>query len=360
MSTRDILRAEYESLCRKKSVHFEPHKPVPDSTRSRVIDAFGRAGDEAMRSLLETTTAPVTSEGMWGKYDQLIRQKIQSIGYAFTLETYVNEFPTGLFNAQAFRVDAGAVVLINAGLARLAYAMAKLFSASINIGTDAQGGSNFRGDGTDIASSPGQDVSGIIAELVAAYLAGGEAESARRLPVMTGVRGVLVTTLTIKLEEFVLAHEYAHIVANHLTSDRHALCRTPVGDIEVVKKSVQEELEADDIALRIVLADYREVFKAPALLSRLGPDQVFDLQMTLAGLALFFAIDDLIVKVIVGLSGDLDRLFSKGHPPSVFRAARLLHNVGQQIGKAPTQTASALFNWIEHQMDGVVDHIRRS
>jgi hypothetical protein len=130
--------------------------------------------------------------------------------------------------------------------------------------------------------------------------------------------------------------------------------------VPFVKKTVQEELEADDIAMQIVLADYQNVLKFPDRLRGMSIGEREDIEMTLAGVVLFFAIDDLMVKVSVGLSGDYNLLFPKDHPPSVYRGARLLHNISERLGKGVVSTASILFNWVEHQMDGVVKHIRQS
>src|SRR5437016_4851254 len=73
--------------------------------------------------------------------------------------------------------------------------------------------------------------------------------------------------------KFVIAHEYAHVIARHLTP--RSVARTPVGDLEIMSKTRNRELEADALAIKILL--HRKDDFSPASLA--------------AGPLLFFALD---------------------------------------------------------------------
>lgn len=206
-----------------------------------------------------------------------IQGLIQRSGQAIE-PAYVGLFPTGSHNAEAMRVDAGVLILINSGLMNLLFQLAKINVAS----------STYKGERPLLDKI---QTSIALGELLAAHTVGGSSFLARGLPLLDRGRLEIASKLTTYAEAFVIAHEYGHAVAGHLTR-RHPQVevQTDAGRLALYQQSQEEEYEADRAAIDIM---------GPALRM---PDSPRGEAVALSAALLFFFID-LVVRRFRDLLG---------------------------------------------------------
>jgi IrrE N-terminal-like domain len=187
---------------------------------------------------------------------------------------YVGLFPTGSHNAEATGVEGGTLILVNSGLMNLLYRVAKISVASATY-----------------ASEPAliDDVQTAMAltETLAAHTVGGSSFLARDLPMLDRRRLEIASKLTTLAEVFVIAHEYAHILAGHLDDPgRESTGIGPGAQLMVYRQSQSEEYEADRLALDII---------GPGLLM---PDSPRGEAVALSAVLMFFFVDLMVWKFL--------------------------------------------------------------
>lgn len=159
---------------------------------------------------------------------------------AFRRNVYTGEFPTGSVNAEAVYIDGDYLALINTGSLVLFQQMAEFLC---------------NGD----PELPLEDannqlaVNGMISVLVS-YLTYGDPIHGPR-PMSGGFKAFLTYAMSRACIKFMLAHEYGHILCGHLDRNKQLGSRVklPQFDIDVVKNSWKEELEADVWAYKTTL-----------------------------------------------------------------------------------------------------------
>lgn len=268
---------------------------------------------------------------------------------------YVGYLPTGSFNAQVIKTIDGPLVLINTGANFLLLEIIKLFVLS----TFAIVDSAKDASDTEIRNAIGMtesEVSEQLARLIFTYVTHGDASSSRRLPMLKddllAVSGILSTATS----EFLIAHEYGHIICNHLKEFEplNALNSDKLSKLEFNHKSLEQEVEADIKALQICTTlTFIELGGNINL-----PEKMIKLQLRFAAPTIFFSISDLIEEAFKGLIGKRGYLIIGDHPPSPMRQQYCNEYLSNISSKKSLEIAHVFESWISHYKDSVIDFVR--
>jgi hypothetical protein len=138
-------------------------------------------------------------------------------------EVFVGEFLTGSINCETVRVDDGFLILVNSGtLAMLQQVVTFLW----------RGDADNPNDPASLLAADG------VAEVLASYVEHGDPFYGPK-PLGGGMRSAAARLMTAAARKFVVAHEYAHILAGHLAHpdpEPFAL-ETEVDVVEVLRKN---------------------------------------------------------------------------------------------------------------------------
>lgn len=233
-------------------------------------------------------------------------------------------YPTGSLNAEARPADGGTLVLVNSGLMDLLYSVAKINVASSRLG-----------DEPPLVDERQTAVA--LADVLNAYVFGANAALARALPPLEGRRRILAEDIAQTCEHFVLAHEYAHVLAGHF-DDPHNLVSvtTPIGRLDVLAKSREQEFEADRMGVEIL---------ASALF---GPGSSDAAQSRSIGAILFFFLADSVVRSVRIEAATQQSPEASDHPGSVERAERVASRLAEiTTSRIAFDHITALSLWFE-------------
>lgn len=232
---------------------------------------------------------------------------------------YVGVFPTGSVNAEARRSDNGYLILVNAGLP---FFVTQIVNAL-----------NMRQDLGKVPDD--EEITTTIAHIIVAYLRFGN-PAAGPMPLVGGLDSQIVMFLTDACCQFVLAHEYAHILSGHFDreSPKLQVLPTNVGRVEFIKNDWEQEFEADAVGYELMIGgknpdevDLGIIDKAKAAMqSNMTPEdwctfrKAAELMAALAAPFLFFAIDNVVSKTWAAIhQRDTAALLSQTHPSSEMR-----------------------------------------
>jgi hypothetical protein len=288
---------------------------------------------------------------------QRMAKKIESVAAAhgsLPEDIYVGKYPTGSFNAQVMKTTDGPLVLINTGTEFLIIEIVKLFAmGAIGLVKSAP-------DATDeeIRNAIGMtesEVSEQLARLLYAYVAQGDPAAARKLPMIQGELLIAVSKLAWATQEFLVAHEYGHIVKGHLRGLQARNAVDDGGELHLNWKSLEQEVEADATALQMCNAlTFQETGQRID-----DPAKLILLQMRFAGPTIFFALADLIEETFKSLVGKRGYLIVGGHPPSPMRLQYCNEYLLRIAGERALEVAKVFQNWVDHYKDGVIDVTQR-
>jgi len=264
---------------------------------------------------------------------------------------YAGIFPTGSFNAQAVAVSGGVLLLINTGLMMLIYQSAKLFMLNARVLVHDDNANDGKADLESQMSR--QQITEALADIVLAYLFRGASTFATRYPMETGVRGMLAMMITDSAEFFVVAHEYGHAVAGHLTSTktiRHAASQSGVS-LDFVAKDWEQEVEADIRGLKLLI---------PPSKCNITTSVELDLfRFLISGPFFFFALDELISGVSKELRGiRRDMIVIDDHPPSRARFELLRKLLKEGGAERAFGIVELIARWFDDYTGAVCEHIR--
>ncbi len=255
---------------------------------------------------------------------------------------HVGVFPTGEFNALATPAGDGVLLLINEGLMYLSYQSMEAFGLATTI----------MAAGREIDPAMSRDeATNQLANVVHSYLWDGSSAFARHLPMTGGIRGSYVNQLATSIFRFAVAHEYGHAFARHLECASTVRLSLPSGELDVINKSWEQELEADLLAMRLMVPP------SARKVSRDRPGAVLRLSMALVGPLAFFQLDMLLQAVERACCRATLPCPTASHPPSAMRSARVRQWVTQIRADAFLGVANRVCSWpadVEKDLAGAV------
>ncbi|MEH7844713.1 hypothetical protein [Rhizobium laguerreae] len=313
-------------------------RAIPDSTdeirRAVSADMFaeakarGDAGAEVFRevealnesenAILQKTRHPAQLQ--IERYAAQVEKNIakhSAYSTTFAQNVYVGEFPTGSINCQIVKVSGGFIVLVNSGMMVLFHQLSYLLA------------------GKQLDDDRDEDIVDAVAQVLAAYFGFGDPFYGPA-PVSGGFKSLLAMQLSDAVMQFIIGHEYAHMLLGHFDDPRPAqeTIQTEVGTIEVLKRSWVQEFEADDLGHRLALGleRYDQIDLAVINRAIAGNDNealnASRIKSEIAAPWLFFGMVALIESLRDALAAAGAAIPSEGtHPPARARLGKLLHYV---------------------------------
>jgi hypothetical protein len=283
-------------------------------------------------------------------------QNIPSFRQKFANNVFAGEFPTGSVNCEVLKVEAGYIVLVNSGMITVLQQVAQLLWM----------GDPDRPSDVEVNA---QTIAGVI-EVLSAYLRYGNPYYGPK-PVSGGLKRLGVLFMTEACMNFVIAHEYGHVLAGHFSEQpppSHEL-KTSAGAIEVIKKQWQQELEADEIAYRLTLGvqSYAEVDlsiidRAEGVNDARILFEAVKLKCAIAAPFVFLTIAAIIEEVGAARSGQSrhDYFANLTHPPAKERMARLVPFIpgGKSRYFGFISFPGILMDSFDRIRDGIVDQLK--
>ena len=191
-----------------------------------LLQAALAAGDtqraETIRNALNASTTELLQ-----MMDQVLRARCESVGLAVPKRVFAGVFPTNTLNAHVVQRSGWNLVLVNTGTFELLEAVLAQFLSVT--------------PGAAKAAAQG------IAKEIEAYCTHKGIQhrgDAIARPTRNDARQGLQAFLTA-CEEFMLAHEYGHLVLGHLGNKTFRLALPEHGAVDVVQKSKDQEYQAD-------------------------------------------------------------------------------------------------------------------
>lgn len=315
---------------------IEPRKPPANAAELRIdmllrmIEAHRRAGDPAaaayLGEVLAKERAGATDEQRHPAEILLERSRrtvlaaIASTAYADALrhEVFVGDFPTGSLNAEARRTEHGYLILVNSGLS---YFFRQVLVALC------------------MRDPVGAEELDLIGQAIAAYVLHRD-PAAGPQPLAGGHAAMLSHALQRACGDFVVAHEFGHLLAGHLDVPAGLSRMLPVRDgreVPVIDKSWQQEFEADAIGFSLLLGG-RSLDAVKQIIDEGKQDirvaaQGIELLAALAAPMIFFILESLVAKCIQAAEGaQLPVAAPSTHPPSRDRLTALYEHSIEAMG----------------------------
>jgi hypothetical protein len=326
-------REYYDLLLRQSGYSFREH--LSDSEYRALAKRYRRmypelTEDELFHRVKNDYTGH--SEKLQPLFDDIVKNVPRKLKRS-TPDVFVGEYPTNSINGTSMKAPGGGyLILLNWGLSKTMHEWAKLV---ISVLVESHKGlGSFRPDDSF------QNIMVLMKQSLTAYVRNNELPAFSQYA--TDQKGILSGLLSAAAARFVIAHEYAHILAGHLDSGAIEQRRPYLwsrwselissfarknsrfddlpqpapsvnfkdADPSSVKQSWAQELEADSIALSLLLHN-----------SARDPDlehktRLIDIENTFAGVSLFFGIVNMIG--LLQISPDL----SSTHPLTVIRSEK--------------------------------------
>jgi hypothetical protein len=352
------LRREYLRLVERLLAQDREEIRVTLGPGAQALELHLRRLDDARRTSAELEDATLAVEepdllaalDAYAEADHLLQptmdlvasvidDAIAQAGMSVDTETYTCVLPTGLFNAEARLTQDGVLILINTGLALLLFQAAQAFAA------DAQ----FEAPGSGRRLYTSGQIRENYVGMVLAYLAYGDSSLSAKLPFQGGVRGQFTDALWQSAQFFVAAHEFGHVLGEHLSTARTKLLPAPGWEgIELTAKTQEQEVEADQIAVRLAVAHVRASgdLRAPSTMI-MGP-------------LFFLALAQSIARVRWAVAGGGPLLREPDHPPPNERSAAIREEFANHFEPAEFECADAAVSWIDEATDGVLEFVAKA
>lgn len=336
------LRPQYRKLLSRHGLR--PHSipanwtDIAKTIRNHKIAAAKAKGDEYLIPLIEEAYETSLRDPLHPA-DRMLRDDSAWVEEAlrksrhagrFADNVFVGDFPTGAFNAHAKAIKGGFLILVNSGAGVLIRTIYSLLASSTTLDDLSE-------------SSP---VVSKVGAILDSYLRTGDPMYGP-LNEAEGSSAMLAVALTESCRKFMIAHEYAHVVAGHLNKGPKKQCSLPTlaGNVRVFRKPHAEELEADLIAYelligasdpsRIDMTHFRRLNEGDG--SALG--YVMEQAALVVGPQLFLAIDLLLQRAATSFADPRAGFeASKTHPSTVDR----MKQINNEIAKAPDGTTGLL------------------
>jgi hypothetical protein len=367
--TNETLESEYHNFLRQNGL--KPYKPNHSHAQFERLDqkrktASGAEGVETdlpkeVQDALSDVIA--TNEMTFQRVVRFLVTQIESVvepclGIQPLKDIFAGEFPTGSFNALAAPVKNGTLLLMNTGAMALISKLIRLMVINIfehligNISPqeyfkDQQATFNFKSGQSPLSVA---ELVERIALCVFGYVISDNALSLPNLPILGGPQRISWAHLTLSTEKFIIAHEYGHALAGHLSSARSGLHSREIGGLKIYKKLWDDEFEADLLGARLVLCEARNPWASDKAvnISAVDSNELIRARESFAvsGVLIFFAIDRIVTTVSRALYPENPEATWSDHPPSEERSERLLDFFkGEKVTEA-IQAANELTSWL--------------
>jgi hypothetical protein len=245
----------------------------------------------------------------------------------------------------------GFIVLVNSGAVTVLQQVSHLIVQS-----DNEKPMDFESNANAVAG---------VTEIIAEYLRSGDPFYGPR-PFSVGQSATLESLLSIAALKFVIAHEYAHVLAGHFTdaSPAFRILSTKAGVIEVLKKQWEQELEADDLGYRLSLGlekyediDLTVIDRGFEKQEHIMP--AVKLKCAIAGPFLLFTIAHIIERVR-DAAGESHQT-ARTHPPADLRFEKLLAPYGSLGGRYSGYISLPVVLWEgrDRIVEGVLSKVAR-
>lgn len=301
MNERHPLRAEYEALLRRNGV------PVPPSF-GPYADVLGWMNSE-INLVLARSGIPLPAG-----------------------QVYVAPYPHPSFDSQAVPVPGGSVILINTGFLSLVFEVTRVMSSSVQSFTRNSDGSIDVHRPTEDFRIRERMAYAALARSLLTYIDSGKSWVSPSQPLSEGWRKSEALIGAWAILRFVIAHEFGHVLAGHLTS---AFSEGGSG-------GWQKEREADQLGALILLRQIDEHDDDPQK------------YWTASGPFAFFAIDHLITRVRNEVVGIPHGLVDASHPPSDERAAALRDLFIESHGPTILHVADCHVEWMSWREEPIL------
>lgn len=256
-------------------------------------------------------------------------------------EVIVTALDTHLVNAASYNCDDGsALIVLNDALVDLVYEVPRILVAMISV------------SGEPLPDGTSDDARRALTVVLDWIRVSGHVHGVD-LP-LDGVRLRVAFELCLAIEEFIIAHEVAHLVLGHhggCMGSRHLLIEVQ-GHEEVPEADYQgDEVEADSFAILMVLK------------LRARRDQHNDQVLALDGARLFFALQAEIERLIVTqrFASPFRVELEQTHPTAEIRAAVLRHALlsGVNNGEEAWERSASFTTGFRFLLEGAADAASR-
>lgn len=235
-------------------------------------------------------------------------------------DSYTGVFPTGSFNAQARPCRGGSLLLLNQGFF---WFISDFFSVLLR-SSDLQAKLLTR---RFHECWEKEQVIRSLVRVFTEYVCYGSVVPSKELSgaMFGGLIRVAQEQHVSQCAIFVLAHEHAHVALGHLGANRMMRSSlTPVGEVEFIAKSWEQEFAADELGHAIQLAFVEKRLVQAGLYD---DDDIYSrlLQISVCSTSCFFLIDGLIGTIQQAIIKKLGITLPviTDHPPSHLRLAKL-------------------------------------
>lgn len=269
-----------------------------------------------------------------------VERGLDRLGRRLPFRCYAAPFPTGDLNAMSLRVPGGALILLNTGLMSLVFTVLKIHVLSQRIGPR-------KGERALLSE---RQVTLLLAESLNAYLYGAGAWMTWQIPELDAQRDNLIAPTLGICEDFILAHEYGHLLAGD--RDHPAYLTAPpqaaLPDLAIPTASQQAEFAADQAAVETVWAAIVD----DAVLSPSKERTLF------AGLLLFFLLDRVVRAADVSLKASSPPPVVETHPSPQERSQRITAWLSNHQRHETSFTLLASYEaWFDHYAPGAISEI---
>lgn len=253
-------------------------------------------------------------------------------------------FPTTFFNAQSRVVGESRLLLINEGLVHLIFGLSEIYGLSVDL-VDP----NKPRPESGVSLSKEESVEGL-ATLIYSYLFSEQGVPETAYPMIGGVQGHWIIYLCQTIIKFVVAHEYGHLYANHLTTAEIRESSSNGDGFNIIRKDWQQEYEADIFAMRLMLP--------PSKRNLDSFEKHFDASTQLVGPLAFFQLQKLIESTQELLNdNDIGSIVITDHPPAETRTEKIREWASMIKAETLMEHADRFFSWIEDLRTDIVETV---
>ncbi len=341
------LAEEYLELLRAQGIEHLV-RPATDPEEDRRLIA--RIRDGARQSAADYgETVPLPSDDDFVKttgdrYADIadrIERAVTDLGGELPGPVYVGRYPHQSLNAQALAGRNGTLLLINTGLHFLLVEVGLALTTRMLTWTRNESGGMEIQKTTPAMERRRQDADDNLVNSLAAYILHTDLRRGGRQQIDGTGRGAMSFLCAEAAEDFAVAHEYGHFLAGHLTGPARRR-----GDGDWLRKSRDQEFEADEIGMLLVLKTREH-------------EDLIQKSITVAGTFLFFAVDHLLNRVRDEVPEIARTRIVSDHPPSDARAATLRRTLTEIEGPNVFQLADGIIPILSSHEDRIIASLRK-